>query len=238
MNKKIIGIFLLTILVTICPAYTQEGNKQSLDSKNTFKNELNINLLDFDFSRGFSSFRGSNILYKRKISPGKFVVKETMQVLRFMLNIGVQSFQEDEPYLELLREIDNLVSNVSRSSTPISRTSLGLSIGYERQKSKKNIITYWGGDLAVGYLKTRDNNFTFFNGEFRITNFPVDVNDINLEILGLSMRPFFGLKYFITNQLSISFEPTFNISYSFRSHMINEDVINALELDSNIDPVT
>lgn len=87
-------------------------------------------------------------------------------------------------------------------------------------------------------MKTRDNNFTFFNGEFRITNFPVDVNDINLEILGLSIRPFFGLKYFITNQLSISFEPTFNISYSFRSHMINEDVINALELDSNIDPVT
>jgi hypothetical protein len=161
--------------------------------KNNFQVELGTN----NFSSLWSGSVNGTLLFKRKINFGKFVEVSSLKMLRAYFSLNTQINFTDDPSL-------NPKDTARVYYHPSDEYNFTLGLGFEKQTKGKFFVHYFGLDLFNQFYRTNDD---IFNGEFGgVTVNQTGTTDRYIQTMRLGITPFAGLKYYLTNQLSLGIE--------------------------------
>ncbi len=149
--------------------------------------------------------------YKWEIATDLLWLIDKNTVPRFSVfgrkNITTKDGKHRAWRLRLATDFSKVDSTQINNSTPtdIDQFDGFLAVGYEWQKVRKKFTYFYGTDLLFSYLsfKYETNNIIAQQG------FRSKIDDWSLGLVG-----FFGVKYFISSQLSVSTESSLSILYN------------------------
>jgi len=168
------------------------------------KIRANKNQIDLDIKNIFNGLSGATLLYKRSFKTGKLIEVNAIQLLRFSGRINNQITFTEDPN----REPDNMDTAIL---FPSDILNFQVGIGFERQKMNKRFVHYYGIDGVFNMFKNDDD---FSNGSLGgITINATNSTDRLITSIRTGVNPFFGIKYYFTNQLSVGIETGIAILY-------------------------
>lgn len=213
------SIFTACALLLVIQLQAQKDNTLSEIRKNDYQIEL-----------GFSSIRAiynntssATILFKKKYQTGNLVDVNSVKFLRAHISLNSQINFSDDP-----TRMDGDTTEVGYHPSNVIDITAG--IGIEKQFQNRNFVHFVGMDLYGRYFRT-DDDFPY-NSTFGgiITN-STHTTDRNIRTLDVGVSPFFGVKYYITDQFSVGLESGFRLTYF-------DTKIQELQMDSEYDPQT
>lgn len=161
------------------------------------------NHLEVDIRNIFSSLSSATILYKRRLNKNESLEGEALKLIRFSLGLSSQFIVD--------RGLDSF-SDLLNSQSDVTFFNGG--IGFEKQKMNKHFVHYFGIEGRVSY-RTQNSNLTFttLSNIINIPDFTGSANQLRNYTIGGGILPFFGIKYYITNRLSVGIETGLQVLY-------------------------
>lgn len=191
------------ILLFIClflQVYAQE------ESKGVTLSEIRKNKyqLDLDVKNAFNGLSGSTLIFKKKYQTGEFIDVNAIKLIRFLATINNQITFTDDPTRKA-----NDTTRLGLHPSDVIEFSIG--IGFEKQIMHKKFVHYYGLDIIGNYVQYDDDVFNADIGGviYNATN----TTDRLLRVFKTGINPFFGIKYFLTDQISIGIETGVQIVY-------------------------
>jgi len=199
MKKLALAFFLVVYGMT--SVFSQE-KKLGAEISEIRKNK---NQVDIDIKNIFNGLGNATLLYKRAYQSGNLVNVNAIQLIRFSAQINNQITFTDDPTRESSLEDANVVFH------PSNLMNIQLGIGYERQQMNKNFVHYYGVDGVFNFFQSDDD---YANGYFGgVTNNHTGTTDRLIKTFRAGVNPFFGIKYYFTNNISIGIETGFAVLY-------------------------
>lgn len=197
MKCAIITCLFLATAVLTATAQSEETNFNDLSEvrKNNFQ-------IDVDVSNILNGLSGAGLVLKKKFDPGKFVSVSSIKLLRGSVRFNnIISFQN---YFK-----DTLVND----NHPKTNLDIQIGIGWERQYLHKKFVHYYGIDLIASHFQNdaihsnyaANNQIYFASYVFKSRQDRIGIN------------PFFGIKYYLTDRISVGIETGFELSF-YRFH--------------------
>lgn len=198
--KKVTFAFFL-IVSAITSIFAQEIKSRTAISEV----RKNKNQLEVDIKNVFHGLGNATILYKRAYQSGNLVDVNSIQLIRFSAQINNQmTFTNDPTRTSSLEDTEVVFF-------PSNLTDIQLGIGYEKQQMNKNFVHYFGADGVFHFFKSDDD---FANGYFGgVTNNLTGTTDRLITTFRAGVNPFFGIKYYFTNSISIGIETGVSLLY-------------------------
>lgn len=230
MKKTVCNFLFLLLMATTLPA--QEDVKKG-DMSEIRRNNYQVEL-------GFGSIRSiydntasATILFKKKYNQGDLLDVTTVSFLR-----GYFTFNSQANFGG-----DTIV--FGRSPLPgfnpvesFNNIDLTLGLGLEKQFQNRRFVHSVGCDLFTRYSDgIRGDEYGYFNGFANI--FALVNTERSIEA---GLLPFIGLKYYITDQLSVGIESGLSMSYYNRNvteSIYEREIINGQVFDTveHADPI-
>ncbi len=162
------------------------------------------NHIDLDIKNVFRGLGSATILYKRTYQSGDLIDVNSIKSIRFLARFNNQIALSDPP--------STFTNNETFAAFhPSNVLDLFFGFGLERQKMYKGFVHYYGIDF-VGYFNKSDDDIS--NGVIgTLTVNLTETTDRKLQTLKGGINPFFGIKYYFTDRLSLGVETGFEISY-------------------------
>lgn len=194
MKCSIITCFLLVAAALGAIAQSEEINYNDLSEvrKNKFQ-------VDVDISNILNGLSGAGLVLKKKFDPGKFVSVDAIKLIRGSLRmnntISFQNYFKD---------------TLANTNYPKTNLDIQFGLGWERQYIHKKFVHYYGIDLIAAHYQNDNVYFGYAGGGSQVyyANY-VYKNRRNR----IGVNPFFGIKYYLTDRLSIGIETGFELSY-------------------------
>ncbi len=195
---RFILLALLLLSITTIQGQKSEGGIELSEIRK------NKNHLELDIKNVFTGLNNATMLYKRKYESGKLINVKQIKLLRFLARFNSQFTFTDDPTRDVLNE-------QKLGLFPSNLINIQLGIGIEKQFMNKGYVHYYGIDLIGRYTKNDDD---FSNGTLgNVTVNYTYTTDRLLNIFNIGLNPFFGIKYYITNRISIGIETGLEVSY-------------------------
>ena len=194
-------IILLTFFIS--SFINVNGQEKQIDIKtkqfNQHKHEIGIDIQNL-FSR-YNSL-GSSIVYKRRLGEKKFISLNDKKALRFIVGgSGEIPLNRDRLNYDSLSTTD--IRDLERSTLQL----YGL-IGIEWQHQKSRVQYFYGIETGFKYSQKEEaSSFVYTNvsiikfGYYNTTSYSIPINT------------FGGIKFFFSQEFSLSIESTFSLSY-------------------------
>lgn len=175
------------------------------------------NHLDLDIKNIFRGIGNASILYKRTFQTGDLIDVKAIKLIRFSGSFNNQITFTDDPTRSDMDTTD-LVFH------PSNLYNINFGIGFEKQVMNKKFVHYFGIDGIFNFFKTDDD---YTNGQFGgINNNSVNSTDRLIQTFRTGINPFFGVKYYFTDRISIGIETGLSILY-FRQKITEVEFENA-----------
>ncbi|MEM1216533.1 MAG: hypothetical protein AAGJ82_12650 [Bacteroidota bacterium] len=198
MKKLALSVSILLFVVVNVFAQ-QEGRGAQLSEIRKNKNHL-----DLDIQNLFGGLRNTTLLYKRTFQMGDLVDVNAIRLFRFSGRVNNQITFTDDPTLQ-----PNDTTNVGFH--PSDALDFEIGFGIEKQKMNKNFVHYYGVDAIISFTQLDDD---FSNGTIGgIINNATVTTDRFVKTVRAGINPFFGIKYYFTNHLSVGVETGISILY-------------------------
>ncbi len=217
MNKYFSTIILVAFFgVNLCSQNSDNKPKIAEIRKNNYQIELGFSSIQ----NIYSNTAAATIMFKKKYNPGELIDVSSIRFLRAYFTLNSEFRFDGDTFPKRLFAFD-------------SRKNVNLSVGFgiEKQFQNRNFVHYFGCDFFTHYYNGgRNQGYSFFNV---LTNYSVLYQyekNINLGLI-----PFFGLKYYVTDQLSFGVETGLSLSYyysKFKDVQYSFEFINGQEVYS------
>ncbi len=214
-NSKTNFIFILVVLMfSSLETFSQILPKDSIMAINRkFNNEIGI-----DFKGFFKGEAGTSLIWKVKKKQSNGLISLTSSSnYRFQLAITASI-----PFNSEVKAIDTTFLNVSYSDYVSKNFSIKPMIGIERIKYFQRFNIFYGIDFGPYYIYTSDNlsNYGYYyNNNYYSSGYPKS-SSIS-SYYGVSLAPFFGVKYRLNERFSISMESGINFSFEYLNRDLN-----------------
>lgn len=162
--------------------------------KNTYQ-------LDLDVKNVFTSLSNATLIFKKKLQSGKFIDVNSIKLLRITAKINSQTNLNDK----------SAGTNFA-SYGPVNKTDVGIGVGFEKQIKNKNFVHYFGIDAIGSYQTSETGTYLYYYSEILEYNF-ISTYDIKTKLTKVGVNPFFGIKYYITDKISVGIETGFEFSF-------------------------
>lgn len=222
--------FALALLLLSCTHLYAQSNKFGAELSEIRKNK---NQIDVDIKNIFTGLNRATLVYKRAFQAGDLVDVNAIKLIRFSGSFNNQiTFTEDPTRLP-----DN---NIVVELHPSNILDVQVGIGFEKQKMNKDFVHYFGIDGIINYTKSDDD---LPNGTLGgVINNATSTTDRLISNTRAGIVPFFGIKYYFTNRLSLGIETGLAILYFNQSiteviveaNLVNGQIVTTFEED---DPV-
>lgn len=171
-----------------------------------------IRKYDHQIELGFRSIKSiyantssATILFKKKYQTGDLIEVNSVKYLRAYFSINTQINFTDDP------------TRINQDSTdvafhPADIIDLTFGVGIEKQFQNKKFVHYVGTDL-YGQIFKSDDDFPGNVGIGGIVSNSTNTTDRTVRSINAGLNPFFGIKYYITDQFSVGIESGFRLTY-------------------------
>ncbi len=208
---KNILTFILVFLAIQLNAQTE--NSISEVRKNKYQIELGFRNIQSIYANTFSA----TILFKKKFQTGDLIEVNSVKFLRSYFSINTQINFTDDP------------TRKNQDSTkieyhPADIVDLTFGIGIEKQFQNKRFVHYIGSDIYGQFFKSDDDYPENASIGGVILN-STQTTDRTVRTMNTGINPFFGIKYYITNQFSVGIESGFSLTY-FNTRIQENRTIN------------
>lgn len=192
---------ILVVLLFLCfPLFSQD---KSIDEirKNDYQIELGFRSIE-SIWRNTS---GATVLFKKKHKKRNLENPETQNYWRAHVSLRSQANFSEDPRR---RELDSTLIQ----HHPSSFVDFTFGLGLERQFQKRNFVHYYGMDLyGRGYASDEDGPYSRSIGGIILNS--SNYLHRNERTLDIGVSPFFGIKYYITDQFNVGIESGFRLTY-------------------------
>ncbi len=208
---KNILTFIIVFLAIQLNAQTE--NSISEVRKNKYQIELGFRNIQSIYANTFSA----TILFKKKFQTGDLIEVNSVKFLRSYFSINTQINFTDDP------------TRKNQDSTkieyhPADIVDLTFGIGIEKQFQNKRFVHYIGSDIYGQFFKSDDDYPENASIGGVILN-STQTTDRTVRTMNTGINPFFGIKYYITNQFSVGIESGFSLTY-FNTRIQENRTIN------------
>jgi len=208
---KNILTFIIVFLAIQLNAQTE--NSISEVRKNKYQIELGFRNIQSIYANTFSA----TILFKKKFQTGDLMEVNSVKFLRSYFSINTQINFTDDP------------TRKNQDSTkieyhPADIVDLTFGIGIEKQFQNKRFVHYIGSDIYGQFFKSDDDYPENASIGGVILN-STQTTDRTVRTMNTGINPFFGIKYYITNQFSVGIESGFSLTY-FNTRIQENRTIN------------
>lgn len=191
-----LGSFLIAMIFNASAAFGQEKLKTE-DLSEVRKNKNQIELGFGSLSNIWNGTATGTVLFKRRVNFGKLIEVNSLKLIRAYFSINTQINFTDDPTLS-----PGDTTHVFYH--PSDQVNFAIGLGLEKQVKGKFLAHYYGIDIFTQFYKTSDD---IFNGNFGgITVNQVETTDRYIQTLKIGLLPFFGAKYYFTDQVSVGIE--------------------------------
>jgi len=230
MNSNIIYILAAIALISISSvsAQTKLKDKQVLDGKQRMKYELAIDIKNVEI---FSGRLGSpNLMLKIGHKKDGQFDRNKIYNYRIFGRLNSQADFKGKPSLEELREESILNEGFDQNdagdlAVPGNYFDISLGFGFETQKETKHIIFYQGIDFIYDFIYY-DDDF-IFNRELSGIGFDIlSSADRQYNYHQFHLHPFFGIRYFFGERLSLALETGFDLAIFYGKSKIYDSELS------------
>ena len=195
-------LFVTTILVLLTlQLNAQKDNSISEVRKNNHQIELGFRSVKSIYDNTSSA----TILFKKKLQTGGMIEVNSVKFLRAHFSINTQTNFTDDP-TQMNLDSSNIIFH------PADVVDLTFGIGIEKQFQNKRFVHYIGTDLYGQFFQSDDDVPTNgILGGVILNN--TRTTDRFVRTINTGLSPFFGIKYYITNQFSVGIESGFRLTY-------------------------
>lgn len=197
------------------------------------KNNYQVELGFKSISNIYHSTASATIMFKKKHNAGELIDVKAINFLRAYLTLSSNiAFNKDS-----LRQIgfDRL------GSYPYikPRVDLTLGLGIEKQFQNRRFVHYYGCDVFIDYYDGGEIISYYYSRP--VVNYSVLYQ--HEKTIDAGFIPFFGLKYYVTDQLSFGLETGFSLSYYYSKYSdvdYSFEIVNGKEVfnQTNFTPYT
>jgi len=193
----------LTVITTflILQLNAQTNNSISEIRKNDYQIELGFQSIKSIYNNTSSA----TILFKKRYETGDLVDVKSVKYLRAHFAVNTQINFTDDP------------TRMNQDSTdvgfhPADVIDLTFGIGLERQFQNRNFVHYIGTDL-YGQIFDSDDDFPSNVSIGGVVSNSTRTTDRTVRSVNAGISPFFGIKYYISDQFSVGIESGFRLTY-------------------------
>ncbi|MBK9221770.1 MAG: hypothetical protein IPO16_06560 [Saprospiraceae bacterium] len=158
-------------------------------------------------------------MFKKKHQTGDLIEVNSVKFLRAYFSINTQINFTDDP-----TRMNQDSTNIEFHPSDIVDLTCG--IGIEKQFQNKRFVHYIGSDIYGQFFKSDDdfpNNATIGGVILNSTS----TTDRTARTIDAGINPFFGIKYYMTNQFSVGIESGFRLTY-FNTRIQENRTINKI----------
>ncbi len=153
----------------------------------------------------YSNTSSATILFKKRYQTGDLIDVNSVKFMRAYFSFNTQINFTDDP------------TRMNQDSTdiyfhPADIIDITFGIGIEKQFQNKKFIHYIGTDI-YGQLFQSDDDFPDNANFGGVVSNSTQTTDRTVRTINTGVNPFFGLKYYITNQFSVGIESGFRMTY-------------------------
>lgn len=235
-----IYLLLLSIVLIINTTYSQNNAEPLTGKKGQIilpeKGEIGIgvNLLPFFYWLGNSANANGNNTYAgndkffqifgNSVVMGKYMLADKM-AFRWAWGLNFGHVDEDK-YVQ--NDASNAPNDMVKDSRSLDWSMASISGGVEMRRGKGRVQGFWGGDIFVTYNQDDDYRYYYGNAFSTTNTIPTGYNwgnnlnnnrrrtmDTGVNVIGLGIRAFAGIEYFIAPKMAIGAEFGWGISYRY-----------------------
>jgi hypothetical protein len=211
------------ILTTLTLLITISGISQTdISISEIRKNKHQIELGFRSIKSIYDNTASATILFKKKHQTGELIEVNSVKYLRAYFSINTQINFTDDP------------TRMNQDSTdlgfhPADIIDLTFGVGIEKQFQNRKFVHYIGTDL-YGQIFKSDDDFPTNAIIGGVTSNFTPTTDRTVRSINAGLSPFFGIKYYITNQFSVGIESGFRLTY-FNTKFQEVRTINEFDQD-------
>lgn len=207
----------ISLLITI-QAIAQTDNSISEIRKNKHQIELGFRSIMSIYDNTSSA----TILFKKKFQTGDLIEVNSVKYLRAYFSFNTQINFTDDP------------TRMNQDSTdlgfhPADIIDITFGLGIEKQFQNKKFVHYIGTDL-YGQIFKSDDDFPGNSSIGGVVSNSTNTTDRTVRSINTGLSPFFGIKYYITDQFSVGIESGFRLTY-FNTKFQEIRTINVFDQD-------
>lgn len=199
--KQLTFLILVFFSLQIIEGVAQDSKPLSEVRKNDYQVELGFRSVESIWKNTSSA----TVIFKKSYKTGELINVNSVNYMRAYFSINTQiNFSEDPARMDM--------DSTEIGFHPGDIIDVTSGIGIEKQFHNKKFVHYIGTDLYTRFFKSDDdfpNNTTIGDVSLNFTQ----TTDRTIRSLNLGLSPFFGIKYYFTNQFSVGIESGFRISY-------------------------
>lgn len=198
---------IIIILFSFFSSFAQ--NEEKKQQYNIHKNEVGI-----DFQNLFSGVLGASVIYKKRIGEKKFISLDEKKALR--ISLGGRG---ELPLTDRLDVLNDTLSPLNFTDLLREGFQFHCLVGLEWQKQRNRVQYFYGLETGFRYFKYKRLVGWSWNS---ISGYTFRFNDeVNQSI---PLIGFFGVKYFLSKEFSISIET--NLQVNYQHEKIDRTLIN------------
>ncbi len=210
MNKVVL------IFVLLIPLVIDVNGQVGGDFSEIRKKELHA---DLDIKNIFNGLGGAGILVKKKIQTGDLIDVDAINLIRMSLRLNTTStldgsWERQEGDVLSFHDINQDMHQAYLFGNELDdKGKFRLGLGYEKQIVNDGFVHYFGVDAVFiySYEEEFDDHIHHLYNQNEPDVFEAYHNRI--ETFEYGINPFIGIKYYLTNRLSIGVETGFKITY-------------------------
>jgi hypothetical protein len=189
------------IALIVIPLNAQKDNSISEIRKNKYQIELGFRSIKSIYDNTASA----TILFKKQVQTGDLVEVNSVKFLRAYFSVNTQVNFKDDP--TRMRQDSTFIG-----FHPADVIDLIFGIGIEKQFQNKKFVHYIGTDIYGQFYKS-DDDFPINAIIGGVISNSTHTTDRTVRTINTGINPFFGIKYYITNQFSVGIESGFRLTY-------------------------
>lgn len=218
--------FIIVIAFTLYISQNVYGQEKGEVNYHKYKNEIGI-----DFQHLFGTFYsspaiGTSLIYKRRAPETGLIAVNEKKAYRFQLSLGGQAELGERKVDTLINTLFDLFDGDDRNYL-----SVGFAVGMEKQINRNRFQYSYGLDLGYRYLDERVISWLYtssgISGKTRYIR-----RVIHTTSHGPTLVPFFGFKFFIVPEISLSLESGIPVTMSFISRSNTEQDLPDEEIET------
>ena len=207
-------LVLLVLLVLSFQAFSQKNILKDTIDNRKYRNEIGI-----DVQGVFAGNIGGSFMYKKRTGDKKLIAVTYSDNLRFSGTLAGSYYNTnvDAPiYYNITNDIKLLVTRPTDNHQQYAR----IGVGKERIYFYGRFGAYYGADIVGSFSYDTDKG-TYWQSANTYADLP-----IRSTHFGVGIVPFAGIKYRITNRLSLSAECNYFLAYGFQRTKIGDKKSN------------
>jgi len=195
--------YILTLITTLLVLQLNAQTSSSISDVR--KNKYQIELGFRSIKSIYDNTSSATILFKKKHQTGDLVDVNSVKYLRAYFAISTQINFTDDP-TRMNKDLTDLAFH------PADIIDLTFGVGIEKQFQNKKFVHYIGTDL-YGQIFKSDDDFPVNAIIGGVISNHTSTTDRTVRSINTGFNPFFGTKFYITDQFSVGIESGFRLTY-------------------------